>query len=752
LFFSFFHKKEVFNMSTLTLFGNTSTLKPQVLPTPMSMMTDKLQTAVSGNGGSFADSSVVRAAVSLESYSTDTRMQLESSLQNLKAVIKTAAKTIKGFPELTLAQENAAVAAGILASNPRQSLQAQPFTQARLQAAAGQDPYTSVIGNAGIPGAMDARPAGLSLEAYDEKENRNAISYSVSYNMQAARQDDFGEAFFPTVVVTPENVGFMVSIRLHYVQDEVRRSLTGSLSSFGRKNIIKAVVDHTILRNDQTRLTPVVRGGGGANDSTDKFVADADVAPYTITIDTHPVQTAPLKMGKKFDLLAISQTDTLIQAGVLDQTDAIDSSLRLGALYVKFGPNAGNAVVKFSTKDLAGSDFNNSVQGNTRQLQLNFNSDALRMTSTTAKVDGATIAQLTAMTDKVVRLSVGAFGAVVQDTGLTVVNASDVSVFSVTDASGSLLDIKAGAGATIAALFAGATAIGYDLIGHRTNSNRRQRGQLIDTQFVNSLYTVPQLPPITALRPIGETEANDNSLLASLITTTKIRTSNAAVTSLLEAIDILKEFVNTADSTLNQPEILGVARYIVNSSYLEKTLDVSTQLDSLTSSERAVNMVDLIINQIRDMAYRLYTSSAYKAAADALYDGAAPKPLLIVGCDPILMRYLTLNGDTRTFGDHFDVKLVSTLDQRMRGKIIFTFGMESSYGSGVPNPMHFGAMAWKPELTLMMPMQRNGGISYELTVSPSFRHIVNLPIMGMVHISGIENIIASKNPIDFHTT
>lgn len=738
-------------MKNLNLFTGGGSIKPQAMQAPIEALADSLQAAIAGQGGQFVDSGVVAAAVSLESFGADTQMQLTTAVQNLRATVSAAVAAVASQfkagdfnKNLTLAQESAAVASGIVASSPKAALRAPLHGLSKLKAMVGDDQFTSVIGHGSMQGTLDTRPQNLSMEAYDEKENRNAVAYSVAYNMQAARQDEFGEAFFPTIVVTPDNVGFMVSIRLHYVQEEVRRTLTGSLNNFGRKNIIKAVVDHTILRNDQTRLTPVVRSGGGANDSTANFVAADDVAPYEVTIDQHKVMTAPLKVGKRFDLIGLSQTDALISAGVLDQTDAIDSSLRLGAIYVKLGTAGGNAVIKFNTKDLAGSDFNYSVQGNTRQLQLGFNTNALLVTKNTVAVDGSSISQLAALTDSAVRLGADLFGSVVQDRGETSINTSDVTVSTVTDSTGQILSITAGAGKTVADIFADAKVIGYDLMGHRTNSNRRQRGQLVDTQFINNLYTVPLLAPITALRPVGDAEVNDSSLLASLITTTKIRTSNSAVGSLLEARDLLKDYINAADATLNQPEVLGVARYVVNAQYLEAVIDVPAQIDSLKSSDRAEDLQALLINKVRDMAFRLYTGSAYKAAADAIFDGASPKPLVIIGTDPILYRYLTISGDTRLLGDAFDFKIVQTLDARMRGKMIMSFGMESAYNSGVPNPLHFGAMAWKPEMTLMMPITRNGAISFELTVSPSYRHIVNLPIMGYITVTGIQEVIAGK--------
>lgn len=736
-------------MNNFNLFGGGQTLRPNVMQTPIGALADSLRSSVSGQGGSFADTGVVKAAMSLESYSNDTQAQLVTAVQNLRTTILSAVKSVPGLEALTLAQESAGVAAGIMGSSVRDALRAPIHGLAKLKAMAGDDQFTSVIGNSGQDGAMDVRQKHLSLEAYDEKENRNAIAYSVAYNMQAARQDEFGEAFFPTVVVTPDNVGFMVSIRLHYVQEEVRRSLSGSVSDFGRKNILKAVVDPTILRNDQTLLMPIVRTGGGSNDSTVNFVDAADVAPYSVNFDRQTVTTAPLKIGKKFDLLAISQNEALIAAGVLDQTDAIDSSVRLGALYVKL---ASGGTMKFSTKDIPTSDFNAAVQGNTRMLSLNFSTDALKVTAEKTKVDGSAITALAALADNTVRLSATVFGTVVQDRAETILNSGEVYCHTVTDVNGNVLGQATGVGKTISDLFIGAKVIGYDLIGHRTNSNRRQRGQQVDTQFVNNLYTVPLLPPVTALRPVGETEANDSALLASLITTTKIRTSNAAVTALLEARDILKDFVNSADDTNNQPEVLGVARYVVTAQYHEFILDAVAQLDSLTSTDRAQDLQSLLINKIRDMAFRMYTGSAYKAAADAIFDGAAPKPMLIIGTDPIIARYLTLTGDTRTLGDSFDFKLVSTLDQRMRGKVLFSFGMENAYSSGVPNPLHFGNMAWKPEMTLVMPIPRNGAISNELTVSPSFRHIVNLPILAYMEINGIEEIIADKVNINVANT
>ena len=150
------------------------------------------------------------------------------------------------------------------------------------------------------------------------------------------------------------------------------------------------------------------------------------------------------------------------------------------------------------------------------------------------------------------------------------------------------------------------------------------------------------------------------------------------------------------------------------------------------------------MNKLRDMAFRMYRDSGYKAAADALAGGVAPMPTVIIGTDPVIARYLQVTGDLRTLGGGLDVKIESTLNKRMAGKIIMSFGVFSEGQDGVPNPMHFGNMGWKPELTLVLPLHRNGANSKELTVQPSFLHITHLPIMASLNISGIPDVVSEK--------
>ena len=106
----------------------------------------------------------------------------------------------------------------------------------------------------------------VSLEAYDDRELMNNLSFSVVFNVQAARQNEFGEAFYPTVVVTPDQSGLDVSVSRTMVFNEIRHDLTGKPTDFQRRNLVEAVIDASILANESTKAIPYyVASGTGAN-------------------------------------------------------------------------------------------------------------------------------------------------------------------------------------------------------------------------------------------------------------------------------------------------------------------------------------------------------------------------------------------------------------------------------------------------------------------------------------------------------
>jgi hypothetical protein len=150
---------------------------------------------------------------------------------------------------------------------------------------------------------------------------------------------------------------------------------------------------------------------------------------------------------------------------------------------------------------------------------------------------------------------------------------------------------------------------------------------------VRQLYNIPLLPPVSVLRPVGESEANDAAMLNGLVTTTRLRCSAAAVTKLLESRVSIKNYVNAADSYTEAPDAFGIGRHVINAAYEEDTMDVSTLIDSLRTNDRTEDLRALLVNKIRDMAARLFVKSSYKAASDAVHDGAEVKPVVMILTD-----------------------------------------------------------------------------------------------------------------------
>lgn len=725
------------------IFGNKNRgAQARALPaSQLDKLVSGIQSRVNAAGSRFATQEIARAAISMESINDTVQAELDTTAKSLTLALEGLVDQAATGVKYQRSQFDAATAAGILASDVQAFLRAP--TQHQTVAMEGVKHVS--LGQLGTPDVFDGRMK-VALEAYDEKDNKNAVTYSVAYNMQAARQDAFGEMFFPTIVVTPDQVGFAVSIRLIAVYDEQRRQISGDYNDFGKRNIIEAVIDPTILRNDTTKIVPIYR-----TESAKHFVSSDLFTPKNVLVGPEEVTTAPLKMGATFSLLGISQTEALLETGLLDSTDSIDTAINLVNLFLRVpGATAADAdaeLIQFSTDRLPLATFTYAVQGNYRMMNLQFSSDSLLLNAkTTKQVDGTASALLKAIVDGElsIRLGVKVSGGVNLELAETNLYAADVVVKRVTNKDGVVIAKDDASVKAIVDLLESSKLDGYDIAAQRTNLNRRERGQLLDTTFYSQVYTIPLRSPITVPRPLTLGDANDASDLAALITATHIRTSNAAVDELLRVQAVLAEFVDGKDTIGNSPEIMGVAHYLVKAFHEHDDLDVSAVIDSIKSHERAADIQAVLVNKLRDMAFRMYRDSGYKAAADALAGGVAPMPTVIIGTDPVIARYLQVTGDLRTLGGGLDVKIESTLNKRMAGKIIMSFGVFSEGQDGVPNPMHFGNMGWKPELTLVLPLHRNGANSKELTVQPSFLHITHLPIMASLNISGIPDVVSEK--------
>ena len=684
---------------------------------------------------SFNDEKIAQYAISTESLDVNTEQLLVNIYNNIESSVKTIAS------DFGIAVENhqleAASIAGIFATNPKAVL------GSKLKSI---DSNVTVMMPAVSDGYMD-RPM-ISTEAYDERDNRNAQMYSIIYNLLASRQDDFGETFLPTIIVNPSEVGITLSVKLFYVYNDFKRSVNGALANYGRKNVIRAYADAEILKNEQTKVVPVLRTGGGADDNSDKFVSVSDVPAWSVNLGSSiTVTTAPLKVDTKVDLIGISQTNELLNSGLMGPTDSLDTYFKLESIYVKVTDGTKTNVVRIETENLPASSFTYAPQGNYRRMILTMDTDGIVLDYSTLDVNGTTVTALPELATNKVRLQFSMTGNVTLDKGDAVINRGSLALVTMRNAAGQL--VTGAAFKTLADKLAAAEVIGYTLVAYRANSNIRQRGQLLDSQIEYRAIPVPYRSPISILMPAVNAGADDSSALQTLITTTGIRVSNEAVSTLLKAQTTLASYNPVANENGDLPEMSAIGQYYVKPVYFSESMNLSNVVDSLKSHEKIKDIRAALVEKIRFYANEMYRQSEYKAAAAVLTGNVGFKPTVIVGTDPVIYNYIMADGDLRTLGDTFDVKVVSTLDQRVAGKIFISFGVFDQNRNSQINPLNFGNLLYSPELTVAMPISRDGQISRELIVTPRFVHILNLPIMTVLNVTGLPDTI-NKVAVNTH--
>lgn len=649
----------------------------------------------------------------------------------LAGITMPALEAHTGSAMFTATQRTAALYAAGLTGNTREAM-----THMTAMAMKGDKDTIASADNVGRVAAM---------ESYDEKEARLSAIYTVAYNLSAARQDEFGEAFFRTIVVPPEQHGFYIQINLINLINAIRREASGAKADYNRVNIVHVIRNPDLINSESTILTPVFR-----TESQQNFVDDTLVPPQTIIQDNKPLVTSYLAFGKEFSLIGISQTDMQLDVAMADETDSIDTDIKLGELLLKVGDD----IVKFDMRDFPQAQFHGSQQGDEQRMDLFFNTKDLRLDKLTKRFDQGALTTLDPVVtgDWQVKLEVDLYGWVIRDKGDTKLTKGEVKVSKIYDATGKELALDDATAAPIVALFDDAELFGYSLEARLTNLNQRHDGQLMETRVEKQSYAVPLLPPFKIRRPQGIGDATNASDVASLVTLTRAMASGKAVNELLRVRGMLERYRDDRSKLTDIPKVFGMARHLMQPFYDDAKLDIKKIVNSMNSVDLVQNVQAVIVNTIRDMIFRGIQESGYKAAADMLAGGESAPPNVIIGTDQTLARYLMITGDLRTMGPKIGkVIIVETQNEKMKGRILATLAQDGT-PDGVPHPLDFGFMAWKTELVVILPLHRNGANSKEVIVQPSFRHVHNMPFLVQVQPENIDVIVQERVKLSTDTT
>jgi hypothetical protein len=704
----------------------------------------KLQAAVDGIVQA-ADDQHIGYAIGTEGFNNDKAKDVGHLVKRVEDGLRTLATELnigtEGFAPAQIQAASSAAATIGAGHDGLRAFLARSF--AAPKDIAGYDrqtnTVTTVVGMEGMADAFSERR--VSVENFDDKDNRNAKVTSMSYNLNAAQQNEFGETFFPTVTISNDQVGIAVSIRLISVIKDFTRNADASLADFRRRNVVRALLDHTILKNDSNKLVPQHSAQTAQWFST-------DIGPFARDVEGVSHNTGALVVNKEIgDLIRLGYPEATPHA--LNQGDTIDPAVGVGAVYAVIGASK----VRLSLKAYKRAGFLAAPEDDSRLQNLNMALDTVTITPSMKQFNGADMgAELAVLKANkwTVQLRLNLSGSINVARGNGRVDVTEFSLVKIMDEDGETVDITAGDGKAIADAIKKEGIVGWDIEGRLSNLNRRQRGQIMDTTVYNQVWTVPLRSPITYPRPVNSTSETDAADLAVLVSTTHARTSNEAVTTLFEAADMFSEYATHVKHDLDAipPERFGVTRLLVRPTYKTRTVDLTAIVNNQNSHEKEKDIAAEMMLQIKDVAYQMYRDSGFQAFVESGAAGVTGNPTILIGTDPYTSRFVFVPGDTRTVGPDFAFKVVTTPDERFQGNIVVAFGYPDLF-KGEINPAHFGNMLWASETVLVLQMNRSGDAQKETTVQPRFRHIINVPVLGWLIVKGLPEVIAMRVPRSF---
>lgn len=601
--------------------------------------------------------------------------------------------------------------------------------------------------SSGLGGEIDlVSPDNYSQESFDNSQLANFSSQNIVFNVLASRQNAFAEGFFPTKVITPSEGGIEITVDKQVVQDYAQHESSGSKSlGIDRRNLMDAFVDHEILSKPSTELIPDAENGDSRH-----FIDSSFVGNKPVTHGGETIQTRPLRVGRQMNFLGLCQHPGLIHNGTLDLTDQIAPGMRLSRIYLAMEHESeGKMAIRFNVEQMGRNQFKKSWEGRGRDVQLNFTTSTLVLDSDTTKVSGGTPAPLDGVIHDNDQISMAQLGVTITgnanlETGQLEVNSSEVRLEAVFDENGEPIDEADSRWEDVESMLSDndARVTGFEISARRSNTNWRSVGTLIDVTPYTESFAVEPGYPISVQSQTG-TEQDNGKKISGMVNAARIRNSNNAVTTLFNYAEQLSAYREAIDSGA-EIDIIGAARHVVWPFYQSQEIDIKESLETIRSVDRFQDVSWVMINTLRDIAYRMYRDSNYVSALDLATNGTNTRPTVLIGTDNVLARFLNVEGQDRgVLGEHMDYRIVSTNDRRMRQKIFMTFTTGSP---GSEDGLSFGVHAFMPELIQRVTTNYQGAVMNLDRVVPRSIHVPVLPILAEIDVTNLSDaLVTGKN-------
>lgn len=587
--------------------------------------------------------------------------------------------------------------------------------------------------------------SAYSPESFDNQVLGQYRNLSVELNYNIGRQMDAMELMYRTVAVHPDQGGVRVDIPNLFIQNVLERQLSGRPTDFDYRRALDAYIDPAILADDGVQLIPT------HNTETAKhFVEPAVAGTWEVQQGQRKVTTGYLKTAKEVDILAIGHLDRVSRVGNPDFTDALDRSAGIAALLM----DIDGVKLDWQVKGQPYTRFVPSVEHGARRMVMDYLSRSLTLTADSVDMNGDAITAGWFSTivdnDLRVRLKVTASGEVDVEKGNIILNPSAVSVSSIEDANGELVSLEDPSVATLVEKIEGARIPGWVPDTRVTNSNVRHIGMLIAHRATKEILVTRTRAPFFYAFPGNE--ERDVSPAEDMASVVRAYTNNEGIAHMMGFHERAMQQTGGVRGTLtkgnfedNNLTVEGLARYLVNPYLQHYKVNVKELLQSTETQFNLKNGKEVILNQLRAVAFDILQTTNIENAARMLDGGEIKHPLkFALVTSKELEYFLTVEGDSRTLGAGLDYVIASDVNQNLKGKMYI--GIVRDTPGNEIDLLSNGVCLQTPTMVTEVTSWRQNRQVKELLIQPRFNHYQLLPIMVRLDIEGVDELLQQLAP------
>lgn len=590
--------------------------------------------------------------------------------------------------------------------------------------------------------AEDTKELNAGLQSFSPINVDTFVAYSTAYNIAASKQSAFSELFYKSIMLDPTIASFDLEIKVIQTYTNNKAELGANPYEKGLRSLIKQISDGTSLVKEETKLYPINR-----TENESKILKDL---AWNQVVAGATESVAPLKSGERIGLLSACVTTALAASGVQDGSDTLTTENRVTDLFFSVKGLVGDPAVektdwlKLPIKVNSLNKFVRKVNGKATEMALG---ETFSLVYPVKELKSFVLGTGNGVLDELsdtysLKLEITLYGSLDIDNGNIVVDPK-IRLVDILDADNAV--VTNAVDADVVAIkdvftLASKTSEGYSVECYRLNDNLRQKGQRItQNSYYCSFplsYHAPRHVDTPAINFAGD---NGDSTLETAVNYTGFEMDQVAIQNLLDYADIVRQ-VAKADYTDDELyKIIGPAAYFVTPAEDRRNIDVSKILSTTSSSTFMKDLKAVISYQVREMVIGLAKESVIQ---DALRVIAGDDTVFVaVGIDAAYASFV--DAESIDLPANYKVVVEATNNTQMNNKVVVSLSKESS-SADKANILDRGWMVWYPDVAAKLQITEDGATKNTFVYIPGYTHINNMPVCGVIDISGMEVAVAKS--------